>query len=271
MTIESRVRTAAGVVRGRWEDGVAVFRGIPYAAPPFGPRRFAAPVAAQRWDGVRDAVMFGPAVPQATNRGSVMSSVSGRTEDGSEDCLTLNVWSPDPGAAHLPVMVWIQGGTYLENNCANPHYDGAKLAGVVLVSMNYRVGAEGFAHIAGAPDNRGILDQIAALHWVRDNIAVFGGDPDNVTVFGQSAGGASANPAGHPTIRTPELPASTTPHRLLGPIPRNAPDASGPAMSSAPWTCVRGNRVSGCPRIPLRCTRFRTLRLRTLRRSDTRP
>ncbi|SNY76654.1 para-nitrobenzyl esterase [Nocardia amikacinitolerans] len=192
MAIESRVRTAAGVVRGRWEDGVAVFRGIPYAAPPFGPRRFAAPVAAQRWDGVRDAVMFGPAVPQATNRGSVMSSVSGRTEDGSEDCLTLNVWSPDPGAAHLPVMVWIQGGTYLENNCANPHYDGAKLAasGVVLVSMNYRVGAEGFAHIAGAPDNRGILDQIAALRWVRDNIAVFGGDPDNVTVFGQSAGGA---------------------------------------------------------------------------------
>lgn len=121
-----------------------------------------------------------------------MSSVSGRTDDGSDDCLSLNVWSPDLGTARLPVMVWIQGGTYLENNCANPHYDGAKLAasGVVMVSMNYRVGVEGFAHIAGVPDNRGILDQIAALRWVRDNIAAFGGDPDNVTVFGQSAGGA---------------------------------------------------------------------------------
>ncbi|MET8777363.1 carboxylesterase family protein [Nocardia sp. NPDC004654] len=192
MIVEPRVRTAAGFVRGRREGNVAVFRGIPYAAPPFGPRRFAAPVAAQRWDGIRDAVVFGPPVPQATNRASVMSSVSGRTDDDSDDCLSLNVWSPDLGTARLPVMVWIQGGTYLENNCANPHYDSAKLAasGVVMVSMNYRVGVEGFAHIAGAPDNRGILDQIAALRWVHDNIAAFGGDPDNVTVFGQSAGGA---------------------------------------------------------------------------------
>ena len=121
-----------------------------------------------------------------------MSSVSGSTGDGSEDCLTLNVWSPDLGAARLPVMVWIQGGTYLENHSANPHYDGATLArsGVVVVSMNYRVGADGFARITGAPDNRGILDQVAALRWVQDNIAAFGGDPANVTVFGQSAGAA---------------------------------------------------------------------------------
>lgn len=179
-------------MRGRWENAVAVFRGIRYAEPPIGARRFGAPVPAQRWDGVRDALKFGPPVPQSSNAGSVMSSASGRTSDGSEDCLTLNVWSPDLGAARLPVMVWIQGGTYLENNSANPHCDGARLAGsgVVVVSMNYRVGVDGFARIVGAPDNRGILDQIAALRWVQENIAEFGGDPDNVTVFGQSAGGA---------------------------------------------------------------------------------
>ncbi|MEU4651455.1 carboxylesterase/lipase family protein [Nocardia fluminea] len=193
MDIDPEIRTATGVVRGRWEDPVAVFRGIRYAEPPVGGRRFAAPVPAQRWDGIRDARRFGPPVPQPGNTGSVMSSVSGSTDDGSEDCLTLNVWSPDLGAAKLPVMVWIQGGTYLENNTANPHLDAATLAGagVVVVSMNYRVGVDGFARITGAPDNRGILDQIAALCWVQDNIAAFGGDPSNVTVFGQSAGGAS--------------------------------------------------------------------------------
>jgi para-nitrobenzyl esterase len=120
-----------------------------------------------------------------------MSSVSGSTSDGSADCLTLNVWSPDLGAAGLPVMVWIHGGKYLEGNSASPHQDGATLArsGVVMVSMNYRVGVEVFAHIAGAPDNRGILDQVAALRWVQDKVTAFGGDPGNVTVFGQSAGG----------------------------------------------------------------------------------
>ncbi|MEV4236734.1 carboxylesterase family protein [Nocardia sp. NPDC049737] len=192
MSLEPEIRTAAGVVRGRWESDVAVFRGIPYAEPPVGARRFGAPVPAQRWDGVRDALEFGPPVPQVAHTGSVMSSVSGSVEDGSADCLTLNVWSPDLGAVRLPVMVWIQGGTYLENNSANPHQNGATLArsGVVVVSMNYRVGADGFAHITGAPHNRGILDQIAALRWVQDNIARFGGDPANVTVFGESAGGA---------------------------------------------------------------------------------
>lgn len=189
---EPEIRTVAGAVRGRWEGDLAVFRGIPYAEPPFGAHRFRAPVPVRRWDGVRDALEFGPPVPQARHAGSVMSAACGSTDDGSDACLTLNVWSADLGAAALPVMVWIQGGTYLENNSASPHCDGATLArsGVVMVSMNYRVGMEGFAHITGAPDNRGILDQIAALRWVQDNIAAFGGDPDNVTVFGQSAGGA---------------------------------------------------------------------------------
>lgn len=184
--------TSAGTVRGRWEGAVAAFRGIPYAEPPVAQLRFAAPVPAQQWDGIRKAVEFGPSVPQAGHTGAVMSSVSGVIEDGSEDCLTLNVWSPDLGGARMPVMVWIQGGTYLENHTRNPHYDGAVLAGcgVVVVSMNYRVGADGFARITGAPDNRGILDQIEALRWVRENIGAFGGDPGNVTVFGQSAGAA---------------------------------------------------------------------------------
>lgn len=170
-------------MRGRWENAIAVFRGIPYARPPIGLRRFATPAPAQPWDGVRSALDFGPAVPQAGY------AVFG-TGDGSTDWLTLNIWSPDLGAAGLPVMVWVHGGKYLQGAASNPHHDGATLAGtgVVMVSMNYRVDAEGFAHIAGAPDNRGILDQLAALRWVQDNVAAFGGDPGNVTVFGQSAG-----------------------------------------------------------------------------------
>ena len=187
------VRTAAGVVRGSWEGGIAVFRGMPYAEPPFGTWRFAAPVPVMHWDGVREALTFSPPVPQAGHSGAVMSSVSGTVADGSGECLTLNVWSPALGAAGLPVMVWIHGGRYVQGSSANPHHDGATLAarGVVVVSMNYRVGAEGFAHIHGAPDNRGILDQVAALRWVQDNIAAFGGEPNTVTVFGQSAGAGS--------------------------------------------------------------------------------
>ncbi|MEV0298595.1 carboxylesterase family protein [Nocardia sp. NPDC050710] len=117
MNIEPEVRTTAGVVRGRWENTVAVFRGIPYAQPPVGSRRFAAPVPAQPWDGVRDVLEFGPSVPQA---GCAMSSVSGGTGEASDDCLTLNVWSPELGAAGLPVMVWIHGGAYLEGTSGNP-------------------------------------------------------------------------------------------------------------------------------------------------------
>jgi para-nitrobenzyl esterase len=188
--IEPRIRTTGGVVRGRWENSVAAFRGIPYAEPPIGPLRFRAPVEASRWDGTRDALAFGPPVPQANCTGSVMTAASGSATAGSADCLTLNIWSPDLAASRLPVMVWIHGGTYLAGSSSNPHHDGETLAraGVVMVSMNYRTGVEGFAHIADAPDNRGILDQAAALRWVQDNIAGFGGDPGNVTVFGQSAG-----------------------------------------------------------------------------------
>ncbi|MFD3523124.1 carboxylesterase/lipase family protein [Streptomyces sp. NPDC058653] len=185
------VRTAAGAVRGTREGNVAVFRGIPFAEPPVGPLRFAAPRAVRAWDGEREAVGFGPPPPQAGFFG-----MDGRAREAAgHDWLTVNVWSPDPGpGAGLPVMVWIQGGGYVIGMSGLPEYDGGRLAGeggVVLVTFNYRVGVEGFAQIEGAPANRGLLDQVAALEWVRDNIRAFGGDPDRVTVFGQSAGAGS--------------------------------------------------------------------------------
>ncbi|MGX6601346.1 carboxylesterase/lipase family protein [Micromonosporaceae bacterium Da 78-11] len=180
-TMDVDVRTPNGVVRGRWENGVAVFRGIPFAAPPVGSRRFAAPEPAEPWDGVRDAGRFGPAPPQP-----------GRQAEG-DDWLNLTVWTPDPGRADLPVVVWISGGGYLNCDTADPYLTGAAVAaaGAVLVSANYRSGFEGFAHVDGAPANRALLDQRAALAWVQDTVGRFGGDPGNVTVLGQSAGAGS--------------------------------------------------------------------------------
>jgi para-nitrobenzyl esterase len=183
---EPQVRTAAGDVRGRWEDGVAVFRGIPFAEPPVGRLRFAAPRPPRPWAGTRDAAAFGPPPPQ-----SARTAVSAPADTGGTgEWLTVNVWSPGPGAARLPVMVWVYGGAYVAGFSGDPTYDGARFAhrGVVLVTFNYRVGMEGFAQLDGAPANRGLLDQIAALRWVQDNIAAFGGDPGNVTIFGESAG-----------------------------------------------------------------------------------
>ena len=185
------VRAPVGTVRGRREAGVAVFRGIPFAEPPVGALRFAAPRPVRGWDGVREAVSYGPPPPQAGAFG--MDGLA--REAAGDDWLTINVWSPEPGpGAGLPVMVWIHGGAYTIGMSSLPEYDGGRLArdgGVVVVTFNYRVGIEGFAQIEGAPANRGLLDQIAALEWVRDNIRAFGGDPDRVTVFGESAGGGS--------------------------------------------------------------------------------
>jgi para-nitrobenzyl esterase len=182
------VRTTAGRVRGRHEDGLAVFRGIPFAEPPVGPLRFAAPRPAAGWDGVREATAFGPPPPQAPGQ----ELDAARIPETATGWLTVNVWSPraEPGAG-LAVLVWIYGGAYRFGEAADPTYDGARLAregGVVVVSFNHRVGVEGFGQLAGAPANRGLLDQVAALEWVRDNIAAFGGDPGAVTVFGESAG-----------------------------------------------------------------------------------
>ncbi|WP_220498750.1 carboxylesterase/lipase family protein [Microbispora sp. H10949] len=184
---EPEVRTAAGVLRGGREAGLAVFRGIPYAEPPAGALRFAAPQPVRGWDGARPALAYGPPPPQ--------SGLFGGSQDtAGDDWLTVNVWTPEPDpAAGLPVMVWIPGGGYVSGNAALPGYDAGRLAasGVVVVTLNYRLGIEGFALIDGAPANRGLLDQVVALRWVRDNIRAFGGDPDRVTVFGESAGGGS--------------------------------------------------------------------------------
>jgi para-nitrobenzyl esterase len=183
---EPEVSTSAGRVRGRVEHGNAVFRGIPYARPPLGELRFRAPQPALPWDGVRDASTFGPSAPQAS-----FPETPGAAEprDTTGEWLTVNVWTPAPAAEPLPVMVWIHGGAYLFGS-GGAGYDGTRFAdaGVVFVSLNYRLGMEGFAHIPGAPANRGLLDAVAALRWVRDNIGNFGGDPANVTVFGESAG-----------------------------------------------------------------------------------
>lgn len=184
------VRVTTGPLRGAWEAGAAVFRGIPFAEPPVGELRFTAPRPAPRWNGLREALSYGPPPPQGGHFG--MDASSGAAAD--EDWLTVNVWSPDPApGAALPVMVWIHGGGYVIGTSGLPEYDGARLArdGVVVVTFHHRVGMEGFARIEGAPANRGLLDQVAALEWVRDNIRAFGGDPGQVTVFGQSAGGGS--------------------------------------------------------------------------------
>ncbi|MER5829656.1 carboxylesterase family protein [Streptomyces sp. NPDC002130] len=186
------VRTTAGAVRGRKEEGLAVFRGIPFAAPPVGEARFQAPRPAESWDGIRDAYAFGPPPPQDLG---LMGGPGLIDVPQGDEWLTVNVWTPDPDpAAHRPVMVWIYGGAYKLGHAGSPGYDARHIAAdgdLVVVSLNYRVGMEGFAHIEGAPANRGLLDQVAALEWVRDNIESFGGDPDQVTVFGESAGAGS--------------------------------------------------------------------------------
>lgn len=177
-------RTTSGRVRGRPRDPapggprIAEYLGIPYAQPPVGELRFAAPAQARPWDGTRDATAFGPAAPQAS-----------AATDG-EQWLTLNVWTPDTGGGGLPVFVWVHGGSYHGGSSRQPAYDGSLLAaaGLVVVTCNYRLGVEGFAQLDGAVANRGLLDVLAVLRWVAANAAAFGGDPANVTLAGESAG-----------------------------------------------------------------------------------
>jgi para-nitrobenzyl esterase len=185
------VLTKTGAVRGVAANGVLSFNGIPFAAPPVGDLRWRAPQAPMAWSGIRAASDYGPSCIQMGG-----GSRYGAT---SEDCLTLNVFRPaTPTSAKLPVMVWIYGGGFIQGG--SMRYDGSHLArrGVVLVTLNYRLGRLGFfAHPAlikqGEGADFGLLDQIAALKWVRANIARFGGDPANVTLFGESAGGISVN------------------------------------------------------------------------------
>ncbi|KOX02995.1 carboxylesterase/lipase family protein [Streptomyces sp. NRRL B-3648] len=188
------VSTPHGAVRGRYEQGIAVFRGIPYAAPPFGPRRFRPPRPPEPWDGVRDAGAFGPTAPKPPYSEAFAHYLSDPVIPG-DDCLNLNVWTPEPGSgARLPVLVWLHGGALTRGSSAVPVYDGHAFArdGVVCVSVNYRLGVEGYGLFPDAPPNPGLRDQLAALRWVHEAIGAFGGDPDQVTLCGQSAGAISA-------------------------------------------------------------------------------
>jgi para-nitrobenzyl esterase len=205
MQVSMQVKTAAGIVEGKEIGAVRAFLGIPYAAPPVGDLRWKPPAPAAKWTGVRKATEFGARCMQ----GRVYDDMVFRDPGGNEDCLSLNVWTPNvPEAAKaspskLPVMVWIHGGGYLAGGSSEPRQDGSVLAqqGVVVVSMNYRLGIFGFfAHPELAKEsgrnsagNYGLLDQVAALQWVQENIAAFAGDPGNVTIFGESAGSFSVS------------------------------------------------------------------------------
>lgn len=190
--MEPIVTIASGAVRGRTEAGVTRFLGVPYAAAPVGARRFQLPEPAPAWDGVREATEMGATCAQSPYPAPIHALIGSDGIPGDE-YLNANVWTPDPAASGLPVLVWIHGGAFVRGSNARVIYDGTAFArdGVVLVSINYRLGISGFAALDGAPLNRGLHDQIFALRWVRDNVAAFGGDPDNVTVFGESAGGMS--------------------------------------------------------------------------------
>jgi para-nitrobenzyl esterase len=188
------VRIEDGMVQGTFEDGVVVYRGIPFATPPTGDQRWRAPQPAAKWEGVRQTTKFGPMPIQGSRTGP----------DMSEDCLCLNVWTPAKSAGdRIPVLVWIYGGGFSAGATCDPNCSGEQLAkkGVVFVSVAYRVGQLGFLahpelsaettnHVSG---NYGLLDQLAGLQWVQKNIAAFGGDPKQVSIFGESAGGISVS------------------------------------------------------------------------------
>jgi len=190
------VETRAGVLRGAREGGLCVFRGVRYAAAPAGALRFAAPRAAPAWQGTRDALVPAPIPPQRVDPLSRRLGILGDQAQG-EDCLALDLWTPGCDGARRPVLVWIPGGAFATGAGSSPLYDGARLArrgDAVVAALSYRVGALGFlAHPALGPGsaNRGLQDQIAALGWLRENAAAFGGDPERIAVFGESAGAGS--------------------------------------------------------------------------------
>lgn len=197
--MQPRVEIATGRLRGSREGGVCAFRSIPYAAPPQGALRLAPPAPIVSWTGERDATRFGPVPPQTDDPLSARLGLRAELPQ-SENCLSLNVFTPAPDDGRRPVLVWLPGGAFIHGTGAAPPTTGERLAArgdVVVVTINYRVGALGFLHL-GAPgldgrpvSNLGLLDQLAALRWVREHVAAFGGDPARVTVFGESAGAGS--------------------------------------------------------------------------------
>jgi|WetSurMetagenome_2_1015567.scaffolds.fasta_scaffold145252_1 para-nitrobenzyl esterase len=202
MTTTNRpiVDTKSGKLQGTFENGLYIFRGIPFANPPVGDLRWAPPHPMKPWSGIRLAEKFGTICPQLIMP-SVIPGRKSSEEPQNEDCLFLNIWTPGLDDHKRAVMVWIHGGAFTNGSGSSPTTPGETLAnrgGIVMVTINYRLGALGFLNLKEvtgekipATGNEGFLDQVAALQWVRDNIAAFGGDPDNVTVFGESAGAES--------------------------------------------------------------------------------
>jgi para-nitrobenzyl esterase len=193
------VETRSGKVQGTEAGGVQIFKGIPFAKPPVGDLRWLAPQREEPWHDVRDATQFSPESAQSPFPMAML--FGGEQPANSEDSLYLNVWTPGADGAKRPVMVWIHGGAFMNGSGSTPWYDGTRFAlhgDVVVVTVNYRLASFGFLHLADlfgdefeGSGNAGILDQVAALEWVRENIEAFGGDPANVTIFGESAGGGS--------------------------------------------------------------------------------
>ena len=197
------VETRYGKVQGNEQGSISAWKGIPFAQPPIGQRRFRAPQPPEPWTDVLDAAKFSATAPQVQEMPVGMVGAGGAVDQRpmSEDCLYLNIWSPGADQEKRPVMVWIHGGAFTLGSASDPWYDGTSFAAnhnIVVVTLNYRLGILGFVYLkdlagedATYTGNCGLLDQIAALQWVRDNIAAFGGDPDNVTVMGESAGAMS--------------------------------------------------------------------------------
>lgn len=187
---ETTVALSVGTIAGSETDGIRRFLGVPYAAAPFGENRFRPPQPVAGWSGIRPAIAFGPTAPQSPYP-APMSSLLGSVQIPGEDILTLNVWAPADAEA-APVVVWIHGGAFERGTAALSGYDGTSFAadGIVFVSVNYRLGSEGFSVLKDAPLNLGLRDVAAALQWVHAEIAAFGGDPARITLMGESAGGS---------------------------------------------------------------------------------
>ncbi|HVL62746.1 MAG TPA: carboxylesterase family protein [Microbacterium sp.] len=267
---------SSGAVRGVRVGESDRYLGIPYAAPPFGTRRFRPPAPAEPWDGVRDASRFGPTAPQSAYVGGLATYLP-TVEIAGDDILTLNVWTPAdrPADARLPVLVFVHGGALARGTTALPGYDGGTFAraGIVFVSIQYRLGQEGFAVLEGVPRNLGVLDQAAALRWVRREIDRFGGDPARVTAMGHSAGASTltallARPdaaelfdrailqSGPLGAQTPEKAGRMTKaiaQRLGVPATRDAFDAIQPAVLVRQQTAIAagGSPLGGAPTVAL--------------------
>jgi len=198
------VKTTTGKLRGCIEKNLSIFKGIPYAEPPIGDLRFRSPVEKEPWEGIFEATEFGPIAPQP-----YIPASSIKDHPQSEDCLTLNIWTPACDNKERPVMFWIHGGGFHYGGAPSPRYNGEFLSqrgDVCVITINYRLGALGNLYVPDEVSNFGFIDQIAALKWVYDNIANFGGDPHNITIFGESAGSTAvctllSMPAAKPFIR----------------------------------------------------------------------